>query len=93
MLAVIYILLFVLQVFLLIRCFRSRSGWGKLLILNFAASALACGMAWYYDSLTGTVALAGWAYFREVFYSLCAALVYGLQILIAFLGMMLRKKK
>ena len=93
MLAVIYIAIFALQLFLLIRCFRRRTGWGKLLLLNIGATVLACTLGWYFDTLPGYGMMPGWAYFAEVFYSLCAALVFGIQSLVTTLGLLLRKKK
>ena len=87
-----YILIFALQVFLLVRSFKSRVGWGRLLILDILSVVLALGCMWYFDTLPGYGIMPGWAYFAEVFYSLCAALVYGIQTLVAVLGLLLWKK-
>lgn len=93
MLLAVYILIFALQVFLLVRCFKSRAGWGKLLILDIASVVLALGCMWYFDTLPGYGIMPGWAYFAEVFYSLCAGAVYVLMTLICILCALLRKKK
>ena len=93
MLAFFYILIFALQLFLLIRCFRRRTGWGKLLALNIGSTLISGGLIWYFDHLSNTVAMAGWAYFAEVFYSLCACGGFFLLTLISALGSLLVTKK
>lgn len=93
MLAFFYILIFALQLFLLIRCFRRRTGWGKLLVLNIASTVLAGFLMWYFDTLPGFGMMPGLAYFAEVFYSLCACGGFSLLALITIVGMLLRKKK
>ena len=93
MLAFFYILIFALQLFLLIRCFRRRTGWGKLLALNIGSILISGGLIWYFDHLSNTVAMAGWAYFTEVFYSICACGGFFLLTLISALGSLLVTKK
>ena len=92
MLAVIYVLLFLLQLFLLVRCFRRRSGWGKLLAVNIVSTVLAFGAMWYFDTLPGYGMAPGWAFFTEVFYSLCAGAAYFFLTLISALCALLRQK-
>ena len=93
MLAVIYVLLFLLQLFLLVRCFRRRTGWGLQLALNIASTVISGGLIWYFDRLSNTVAMAGWAYFMEVFYSICACGGFFLLTLISTVGSLLVTKK
>ena len=93
MLAFFYIMIFALQLFLLIRCFRRRTGWGKLLALNIGSTLISGGLIWYFEHLSNTVAMAGWAYFTEVFYSLGACVGFFLLALISALGSLLLTKK
>lgn len=92
MLGWIYGLLFLWQVFWLIQAWRRKGGWGRLLVLNIGATVLSFGAMWYFDTLPGFGMMPGWAYFTEVFYSLCAGAVYFLLTLISALCALLRKK-
>ncbi len=91
MLPVLYGMFLVWQLCWLVQAWRGK-GWGRLLVLNIAATVLAFGVMWYFDTLPGYGMMPGWAYFAEVFYSLCAGVVYFLLTLISALCALIRKK-
>ena len=93
MLKLLYFLLFAAQVWGLIRCFRVRKGLGKLALCNAASLLLALVLLWYYDTLPGYGMMPGFAYFSEVFTSLCAAVVFFVLTLVTTLCWLLRKPK
>lgn len=93
MIFAIYIGLALWQLAWLVLAIRRKNGWGRLLILALASMALAFGCMWYYDTLPGYGIMPGWAYFAEVFYSLVAGIGYFLMMLIAALGLLLRKNR
>lgn len=93
MLGWFYVLFFALQVFLLIRSFRAKRGLGKLVILNLVSVLLACFLLWYFDTLPGYGMMPGFAFFPEVFYSLCAAAVFAVLTLVTFLCWLYCRKK
>ena len=93
MLGVVYFLVFLVLTWLLIQCFRTRSGWGRLLALDILATVGACVLVWYFDTLPGYGIMPGWAYFSEVMYSLAAAVAFGAKTLVSLLGFLLWKKK
>ena len=93
MLKVLYIVLFAAQVFGLVRCFRAGKGLGKLALCNLASVVLSGGLVWYYDTLPGYGIMPGFAYFPEVFASLCAAVAFFLLTLVTTLCWLLRKPK
>ncbi len=91
MLIAIYGIVFLWQIFWLVQAFRLRKGWGKLAILEAVSIAAAFGCMWYFDTLPGYGTIPGWAYFPEVFYSLCAGCVYLLTGLITLALWLFRK--
>lgn len=93
MLGWFYLLFFALQVFLLIRSFRRKSGLGKLLILNIFSIVLACFTLWYFDTLPGYGMMPGFAFFPEVMYSLMAAVAFAVLLLVTFLCRLYQRKK
>lgn len=93
MLGFIYATSFILQVFLLIRSFRARRSIGKLLIGNSLSIAAACFLLLYFDNLPGYGMMLGFAYFPEVFYSLCAAAAFAVLTLVTFLLWLYQRKK
>ena len=92
MIGILYGVLFVWQVIWLIGAIRRKKGWVRLLILCAMSMAAAFGCMWYFDVLPGYGIMPGWAYFQEVFYSLCAGVAYFIMTLIAALGALLQKK-
>lgn len=93
MLGLFYILLFALQVFLLIRGCRRKSGLGKMVILNIFSIVLACFLLWYFDTLPGFGMMPGFAFFPEVMYSLMAAVAFAVLTLVTFLLWLYHRKK
>lgn len=93
MLGCFYLLFFVLQVFLLIRGCRAKRGLGLVLILNIFSIVLSCFLLWYFDTLPGYGMMPGFAFFPEVMYSLCAAVLFAVLTLVAFLLWLYHKKK
>ena len=92
MLALIYVLIFLLALGMLIRSVRIKRGFGPAVLLDLVAAAAALVAMGYYDRLSQRNALAGWAYFPEVFSSLCAAVVFGLLALVGVAIWLLRRK-
>lgn len=92
MIGIFYAALFVWQVMWFVSAIRRKKGWVRLLILCAMSMAAAFGCMWYFDVLPGYGIMPGWAYFQEVFYSLCAGVAYFIMTLIAALGALLQKK-
>ena len=93
MLTVVYILLFLLQLLGLVRGIRRNRGLGLLAVLDLAAAAAALGLMGYYDALSARGSMTGWAYFPEVFASLCAAAAFALMALAALVFYLIEKRK
>lgn len=91
MLTALYIFLFLAFVAGLIRVFRRRRGFGWLIGLELLAAAASLGAMGYFDALSQREAMVGWAYFSEVFSSLCAAVCFGVLTLITVVLRLLRK--
>ena len=93
MLGWIYGLLFALQVFWLIRvCLRNGKFW-PVLTANGLSAVLSGFLLWYFDTLPGFGIMPGFAFFPEVFASLCAALVFTLLSFVTLLLWLLRMHK
>ena len=93
MLAWIYGFFFAAEVFLLVRNLRRHNGLGILLILNALSIALSAFLLWYFDTLPGYGLFAGFAYFPEVFASLCAIVAFTVLTLVTLLIWLLQKHK
>ena len=93
MLAWVYAILFAAEVFLLVRNLRKHRGLGLLLILNGASIALSAFLMWYFDTLPGYGIMPGFAYFPEVFYSLCAIVVFTVLTFVTLLIWLVKKHK
>lgn len=92
MLGFVYIILALWQTVWLVLAVKNKRGWIKLLILSALSTVLAFGCMWYFDTLPGYGIMPGWAYFAEVFYSLCAGIVYLLVSTVALLCTVFYKK-
>lgn len=93
MLGWIYGIFFVLQVFLLTRSCRRGGKLGWLLAGNLLSVAVSAFLLWYFDTLPGFDMIPGFAYFPEVFASLCAAAAFGLLAVVTLLCLVLRRRK
>ena len=91
MLTALYMILFLVLVLGLVRAFRLRRGFGRLILAELICAAGALGGMWYFDTLTARESMIGWAYFSEVFTSLCAAVCFCLLVLITAVIWLLRK--
>ena len=93
MLGWIYFVVFALQVFWLIKaCLKKRSL--KLLLVGNVFSILLSGfLLWYFDTLPGFGMMPGFAYFPEVFASLCAIVAFTVLTVITFFCRLYRRKK
>jgi hypothetical protein len=88
-----YILLFTLEVLWLIRtCCRKGKFW-PVLTVNVLSAALSAVLLWYYDTLPGYGIMPGFAYFPEVFASLCAAAAFVLLTFVTLLCWLIRNHK
>ena len=88
-----YFLLFALEVFWLIRtCFRKGKFW-PVLTVNGMSAALSAFLLWYFDTLPGYGMIPGFAFFPEVFASLCAAAAFTLLFFVTLLCWLLRLHK
>ncbi len=93
MLGWIYLILFGLQVFWLIRvCIRKEKLW-PVLTVNGLSVVLSAFLLWYFDTLPGYGMMPGFAYFPEVFASLLAAAAFTVLTLVTLLCLLLRKHK
>ena len=92
MLGWIYILFFLLQVFGLIRACVKKRSLKLLLIGNILSVLLSCFLLWYFDTLPGFGMMPGFAYFPEVFTSLCAGVAFAVLTLVTALIALIRKK-
>ena len=93
MLAWVYAILFAAEVFLLVRNLRRQKGVGIVLILNVLTTAMAVFLMWYFDNLPGYGIMPGFAYFPEVFHSLCAAAVFTVLTFVTLLIWLMKKHK
>lgn len=84
-LMVFYIALFVIQLILLVLAVRkpAKNLWPKLFMLELVSVLGAAGLMFLFDALPGAGKAPGLTWFAEVFYSLFAAVGYGLMILIS----------
>ena len=93
MVGCLYILVFALELFWLIRsCIRKSKIWPVSLCAFLSALAASFGV-WYFDNLPGYGFMPGFAFFQEFFYSLCAAAAFLLLTVATLLCMLLRKHK
>ena len=92
MLTALYVFAFLVLLLGLIRAFRHRRRFGVLVPLDFLAAAGALGAMWYFDTLSAREAMVGWAYFSEVFASLCASVCFVVLGLITLVLWLLRKQ-
>ena len=93
MLGWIYLILFALQVLWLIRtCIRKRKFW-PVLTANALSIVLSVFLLWYFDTLPGFGLIPGFAFFPEVFASLCAAAAFTVLSFVTLLCWLLRKHK
>ena len=93
MLGWIYILVFALEVFWLIRCCVRKKRIWPVALCSLLSALLAAFGVWYFDNLPGYGFMPGLAFFPEFFYSLCAAAAFGVLSLVALLCLLLRKHK
>ena len=93
MLSWIYILLFVAQLGWLIRSCRLKLRFWPVMTANFLSVALSVFLLWYFDTLPGYGMMPGFAFFPEVFASLCAIAAFTVLTLVTLLCRLLRKHK
>ena len=93
MLSWFYGIFFALQLFLLIRGFRRKRGLGKVLVLNILSIVLSCVLLWYFDTLPGYGIMPGFAYFPEVFASLCSIAAFTVLTFVTLLIWLMKKHK
>ena len=93
MLGWIYLILFILQVFWLIRVSIRKEKFWPVLITNVLFIVLSVILLWYFDTLPGYGLMPGFAFFPEVFASLCAAAAFALLTFVTLLCWLLRKHK
>lgn len=91
MLSWIYALLFGLQVVWLIRTCRRKGKFWPVLMVNVLSAVLSGFLMWYFDTLPGFGFMPGFAYFAEVFASLCAAAAFTVLAFVTLLCRLLRK--
>ena len=85
-LMVFYIALFVIQLILLVLAVRKpeKNLWPKVFILELVSALGAVGLMFLFDALPGRGMAPGLTWFAEVFYSLFAAIGYGVMLLASF---------
>ena len=84
-LLIFYIALFVTQLIFLVFAVRKpeKNLWPKVFTLELMSALGAVGLMFLFDALPGSGKAPGLTWFAEVFYSLFAAVGYGLMILIS----------
>ncbi len=93
MLGWIYGGLFIFQMFWLMWTCRKHKRIGLVLVANLLSAGLALFLLWYFDTLPGHGPMPGFAYFPEVFYSLCAAAAFAVLALITILCWLYHRKQ
>ena len=93
MLGLCYIFIFALQVFWLIRACRGHGKIWPVTVCNLLSVLLSAVLLWYFDTLPGFGVMPGFAYFPEVFASLCAVVAFAVLTLISFLCWLYHRKK
>ena len=93
MLGWMYVFLFGAELFLLIRTCRRKLRFWPVLTVNLLTVALSVFLLWYFDTLPGYGMMPGFAFFPEVFASLCAAAAFTLLTFVTLLCRLLRKHK
>ena len=93
MLGWVYIFLFALQVYWLIRSCIGRKRIWPVLMANVFCICLSCFLLWYFDTLPGYGMMPGFAFFPEVFASLCSAAAFAVLSIVTLLCLLLRKPK
>ena len=83
---IFYLLVFFAQVILLILAARKpeKHLWPALFRLELVSALGAVGLMFLFDSLPGQEMAPGLTWFAEVFYSLFAAIGYGVMLLVSF---------
>ena len=85
MLLSVYVLLFVVQVVLLIFAVRKpeKKLWSAVFLTEIFSALGAVGLMFLFDALPGRGMAPGLSWFAEVFYSLFAAIGYGVMVLVS----------
>lgn len=84
-LPIAYLCAFVLQIVLLIFAIKDRKkkNWLNLLVFEIGSILIALIFMAYYNGLPGYGTMPGLTYFAETMYSLFAAIVYGLMLIVS----------
>ena len=93
MLGWIYAALFVCQLLWLVWACRKHKKIWPVLTANILSIGVSVFLLWYFDTLPGYGMMPGLTWFAEVFYSICAAVVFAVLVLVTFLCMLYHKKK
>jgi len=88
-----YILLFAVEVLWLVHTCRRKGKFWPVLTVNVLSAVLSGFLLWYFDTLPGFGMMPGFAYFPEVFASLCAAAAFTLLAFVTLLCWLLRMHK
>lgn len=93
-LLIFYIALFAVQLILLIFTARkpATKRWAALFGLEVLSAVTAAGLMFLFDALPGKGMAPGLTWFAEVFYSLFAAVGYGVMLLVSFVVWMVRSR-
>jgi len=93
-LLVFYIALFVIQLILLVFAVRKpeKNLWPKLFMLELVSALGAVGLMFLFDALPGSGKAPGLTWFAEFFYSLFAAVGYGIMLLVSFVVWAVRSR-
>ena len=94
LLPVCYALILILQIVLLVRAVKlpAPRRWGILLGLEGASVAAAAGLAVIFEKLPGSGTMPGLTWFAEWGYSIGAALVYAVMLVLSLILYFLRKR-
>lgn len=73
---IIYILIFIFQIFFLVQCMKNKNKWKKLFLFETIALILALILLWYYNQLPGYGFMPGLTYLGEVLVSFGAIVIF-----------------
>lgn len=88
-----YILAFIIQIILMVKCFKHKVKWRILLIFEVVCILIAMSVGIYYDSLPGYGFMPGLTYFGQVMVSYISMIVYIVMFCVTLLIICIIRKR
>lgn len=94
-LLIVYILILILQVYLLVSSIRKKTkeSWLTLFLSEVIPMFIAFMLANYYDNLPGSGFMPGFTYMGEILFSYSAAIIYGIILFISVFSFIVSRRK